>query len=65
MDCVKNPAILVHKNYGTRIKFTPSTHGLFKHELTEDHWSINHMWSMLTVIPTVGNSALKYTKRAY
>jgi hypothetical protein len=65
MDSAKNPAILVHKNNGTHIKFTPSTHGLFKHELTEDHLSINHMWFMLTSIPTVANNALKYTKLAY
>jgi len=65
MDSARNPAILVHKNDGTHIRFTPSTHGLFRHELTEDHSSINHMWSMLTSIPTVADNALKYTKRTY
>jgi hypothetical protein len=51
MDSAKNPAILVHKNNGTHIKFTSSAHGIFKHELTEDRLSINHVWSMVTGIP--------------
>jgi hypothetical protein len=65
MDSLKDPTITIHKNDGDHIRFTPSTHGLFKYELPEDQSSINHMWSMATGIPTVADNALKYTKRAY
>ena len=65
MDSSKDHTITIHKNNGDHIRFTPSTHGLFKYELQGDHSSINQMWSMATGIPTVADNAMKYTKRAY
>ena len=65
MDSSKDSTITMHKNNGDQIRFTPSTHGLFKYELHEDQSSINQMWSMATGIPTVAENAMKYTKRAY
>jgi hypothetical protein len=65
MDTAKSPAILLHKNDGTQIKFEPSAQGLFKHELSNDVSSINQMWSMLHNMSTVAKKAVKYSKRAY
>jgi len=65
MDSAASPAMLVHKNDGTSIKFEPSGSGLYKHELPSDNTAINQMWSMLSSISTVAENASNYTKRAY
>jgi hypothetical protein len=61
MDTSHNKAMTVHRRDGSIIEFTPSATGLYKHKL-ETNESIRDMWSLLS---TVNERALTYTKRAY
>jgi hypothetical protein len=61
MDTKQNKAITVHTHNGYTINFTPSDNGLYKHEL-ESKESILDMWTMLS---TVRDRAMTYSKRAY
>jgi hypothetical protein len=61
MDTSWSKWMTVHMHNESKIHFTPISHGLYKHELGTDE-SIQDMWTMLS---TVSDSALTYTKRAY
>lgn len=61
MDTSRSMAMIVHKQDGSTITFTPSISGLYKYELETDD-SIRDMWSFLS---TVKDKASSYTRREY
>jgi hypothetical protein len=61
METSQSKCMTVHMHDGSKIHFTPSNHGLYKYELRTSE-SIQDMWTMLS---TVSDHALTYTKRAY
>jgi hypothetical protein len=61
MDSKRKKGITVHIGNGSIIEFTPSHNGLYRHEL-ESKDNVPYMWTMLS---TVKDRAMAYSKRAY
>jgi hypothetical protein len=61
MDTKRSNGITVHTCNGFTIDFTPSPNGLYKHQL-ESNKEAQQMWTMLS---TIKEHAMGYTKRAY
>jgi hypothetical protein len=47
MDTKHKKGMIVHAWDGSSIKFTPSSNGLYKHELKSED-SVRDMWTMLS-----------------
>ena len=61
MDTNKTNSIVLHRNDGSLIHFTPCSKGLYRYALQHKE-SLNKFWSMIS---TVAENAKQFTKRQY
>ena len=61
MDTDQSPSMFLHKSDGNTIEFTPSSKGVYRHELRQGECA-SKIWCFVT---TVADRASLYTKRQY